>query len=304
MTLRTDAVSKIYIGDTNNYLALNEGELTFYSAAQPAGKSLDDLLASDPPDLTGYLKADGSVAMTGALKTAKIANDAGLTIRNAADSANASLTAASVSADDFIEAPYVYTGGQGSYIGSVGTSVDLGFYDGEAAPVKLLAAGMYPAATGAATLTLGVAGQSQKVHVPYRVGIGDTASAPAAQLDLSSDTGGTAALRITRTSSGSVLEYLAAHTPVGNEVVWRVTGDVIAARTKTANGTGYRAGDWQFDKDVSILGELSIKVVAQATEPTISADNRMVIWKDTDDSDKIYLVFRRGSGDQVKLLFS
>lgn len=46
-------------------------------------------------------------------------------------------------------------------------------------------------------------------------------------------------------------------------------------------------------------GELKIKVFAQATEPTLNADEYMAIWKDTGEADRIYLLFRRGVGDQV-----
>jgi len=49
----------------------------------------------------------------------------------------------------------------------------------------------------------------------------------------------------------------------------------------------------------AIAGELSIQVFSQTTEPTLTADNRMAIWIDTDDSNRVYLLFRRGSGDQV-----
>ena len=42
----------------------------------------------------------------------------------------------------------------------------------------------------------------------------------------------------------------------------------------------------------------------QNEEPTLSFDGEMVFWKDTNDSDRLYLVFRRGSGDQVKAEFT
>jgi len=53
--------------------------------------------------------------------------------------------------------------------------------------------------------------------------------------------------------------------------------------------------------NLSTVGELSIKLFAQDAEPTLSTDNFCAFWKDTNDSDKIYLVFRRGSGDHVKI---
>lgn len=56
------------------------------------------------------------------------------------------------------------------------------------------------------------------------------------------------------------------------------------------------------DKDGNAtVGELKIKLYSQAAEPALSADDYLALWKDTDDSNRIYLVFRRGTGDQVKV---
>lgn len=44
-----------------------------------------------------------------------------------------------------------------------------------------------------------------------------------------------------------------------------------------------------------------IKLYEQDTEPTLIADDYVAIWKDTNDSNRIYLIFRRGSGDNVKM---
>jgi len=49
----------------------------------------------------------------------------------------------------------------------------------------------------------------------------------------------------------------------------------------------------------TIVGELKIKVFAQASEPTLNADEYMAIWKDTGEDNRVYLLFRRGIGDQV-----
>jgi len=46
-------------------------------------------------------------------------------------------------------------------------------------------------------------------------------------------------------------------------------------------------------------GEVSIKVFSQAGEPALDANNNMAIWIDTDDSNRVYLVFRRGAGDNT-----
>lgn len=53
-----------------------------------------------------------------------------------------------------------------------------------------------------------------------------------------------------------------------------------------------------------VVGELSIKVYSQASEPVLGQDNRMAIWIDTDDSNRVYVLFRRGSGDQVAVELS
>lgn len=48
-----------------------------------------------------------------------------------------------------------------------------------------------------------------------------------------------------------------------------------------------------------IVGEISIKVYSQGTEPTLGQDNRIAIWINTSDSNRVYLLFRRGTGDSV-----
>lgn len=47
--------------------------------------------------------------------------------------------------------------------------------------------------------------------------------------------------------------------------------------------------------------DVRINVYQQTTEPTINTDKHMAIWEDTDDSNRVYLVYRRGTGDQVKI---
>ena len=42
-----------------------------------------------------------------------------------------------------------------------------------------------------------------------------------------------------------------------------------------------------------------MRVYSQAAEPVLSIEHELAIWIDTDDSDKVYLVYRRGAGDQV-----
>lgn len=50
-----------------------------------------------------------------------------------------------------------------------------------------------------------------------------------------------------------------------------------------------------------ITGEMELKLYSQDAEPTLAADNNMALWKDTNDSDRVYLIFRRGTADQVKI---
>ena len=44
-----------------------------------------------------------------------------------------------------------------------------------------------------------------------------------------------------------------------------------------------------------------LRTVSQAAQPTLEADNTACIWIDTDDSNKVYLLFRRGGSDYVKV---
>jgi len=52
-------------------------------------------------------------------------------------------------------------------------------------------------------------------------------------------------------------------------------------------------------QNFDVVGEVSIKVYSQNEEPTLGANNRMAIWVDTNDSNRVYLLFKRGTGDQV-----
>lgn len=67
-----------------------------------------------------------------------------------------------------------------------------------------------------------------------------------------------------------------------------VTGDTVKDALETLDSTKYEE-----------TNEIKIKVYSQDDEPTLSEDQKMAIWIDTNDSNRVYLVFRRGSGDQV-----
>jgi len=47
--------------------------------------------------------------------------------------------------------------------------------------------------------------------------------------------------------------------------------------------------------------DILIKTYDQAAEPTLDTDQKACFWIDSDDSDKVYIVFRRGDRDQVKI---
>jgi len=57
------------------------------------------------------------------------------------------------------------------------------------------------------------------------------------------------------------------------------------------------------DGNTDIVGDIKIKVYIQETEPTLSADQRMSIWEDNSVSgaSQIYLIYRIGEGNQVKV---
>jgi hypothetical protein len=49
--------------------------------------------------------------------------------------------------------------------------------------------------------------------------------------------------------------------------------------------------------NMSITGELKIRVFRQASQPALFADDYMAIWVDTDDSNRTYLMFRESSSN-------
>jgi len=55
--------------------------------------------------------------------------------------------------------------------------------------------------------------------------------------------------------------------------------------------------------DTADMAEVFMRllIAKQDAEPTIAKDDTGCIWIDTNDSDRVYLVFRRGEADQVKI---
>jgi len=75
----------------------------------------------------------------------------------------------------------------------------------------------------------------------------------------------------------------------GSSGVWEYTNDGATWHSFT----DYYLNDGSED--------IILKVYDQAAIPTLDTDNKAAIWVDSDDSDRVYLVFRRGAGDQVKV---
>jgi hypothetical protein len=69
-----------------------------------------------------------------------------------------------------------------------------------------------------------------------------------------------------------------------------VSGATVKDALETLDSTKYEE-----------TNEIKIKVYSQDAEPALSADQKLAIWIDTDDSNRVYLVFRRGAGDQVSV---
>jgi len=67
----------------------------------------------------------------------------------------------------------------------------------------------------------------------------------------------------------------------------------------TDDGSTYVAFNSLFVNDGT--STINIKLYEQDDQPTLTADGEACFWKDTDDSDKIYLVFRRADSDYVKV---
>jgi len=77
----------------------------------------------------------------------------------------------------------------------------------------------------------------------------------------------------------------------GTEDTWYVTDNAGNQIFKLQRSTG----------NLNIAGELSIKVYSQITEPALTANNNMAIWIDISDANRVYFIFRRGSGDNVSV---
>jgi len=58
---------------------------------------------------------------------------------------------------------------------------------------------------------------------------------------------------------------------------------------------------WHYFTSNDGTDDVMIKTYTQAAEPTLDTNNKAAFWIDSDDANKVYLVFRRGVGDQVKV---
>jgi hypothetical protein len=57
----------------------------------------------------------------------------------------------------------------------------------------------------------------------------------------------------------------------------------------------------RFTQLFTINNEAKIKVYEQNAEPTLTENKVMAYWVDTNDSNRVYLIYRRGDSDQVKI---
>ena len=51
--------------------------------------------------------------------------------------------------------------------------------------------------------------------------------------------------------------------------------------------------------EMHVAGEVSIKVYAQITAPTLGSSTHIAIWEDTDDGNAVYLMYKKINGDTV-----
>jgi hypothetical protein len=71
------------------------------------------------------------------------------------------------------------------------------------------------------------------------------------------------------------------------------------SRGLDSNDDLFVSGEAEIDGALFCDGDFYPPLYQQDAEPTLSADNQIAIWEDTNDSDRVRLVYRRGSGDQV-----
>jgi len=91
---------------------------------------------------------------------------------------------------------------------------------------------------------------------------------------------------------------------VGYKAGYNETGSnkLYIANSDTSDPLIYGEFDNSYVKvngSLEVTGELTIKTYSQNDEPTLDTNSKMAIWIDTDDSNRVYLLYRRGSGDQV-----
>jgi hypothetical protein len=79
---------------------------------------------------------------------------------------------------------------------------------------------------------------------------------------------------------------------------WKTNADALVLGIKTTGAIYNIANSIKFDS------EINLKQYAQDTEPVLAANGNMAIWIDTDDSNKVYFLYRRGAGDQVAVELS
>lgn len=58
---------------------------------------------------------------------------------------------------------------------------------------------------------------------------------------------------------------------------------------------------WHYFTSNDGTDDVMIKTYTQAAEPTLDTNNKAAFWIDSDNANRVYLIFRRGIGDQVKV---
>jgi hypothetical protein len=106
----------------------------------------------------------------------------------------------------------------------------------------------------------------------------------------------------TTTLSGGVtwIDGIVVGSEVDKNIISRTSGTIV-----TDPGTiniGYIGDKIVCNGDVEVSGEIKLKMIQSAVEPTLTNTQAMVIWNEVSSGvDRVYLIFKRGTADQVKV---
>lgn len=85
----------------------------------------------------------------------------------------------------------------------------------------------------------------------------------------------------------------------GSNIIYRPASRV--ANDSTVVGSTVKDALNTLNENNNFIMERKLKVYVQTAEPTLANDYDTCIWVDSDDSNRTYLVFRRGAGDQISV---